>query len=727
MSSSESATPFLNVLRQHWDELSLYRDKKRQPLIDGETFTLAGVLATARFRVLPVLGDSPTIKARVQESANFAQSFVDSVAVSQAKDQKVNKSMYGVTTGFGGSANTRLVTTSVAQIPQVLVKGLQAGIIPPPSRNLRELVPELPNISYNEAFKDEQDLHTLEYHSLLMPEMWVKGTIAVRLNCLIRGYSGCRYETLVALYRLLVHNITPCPPLRMSISASGDLGPLAYIAGAVTGEGKTTVWCGEGSSRAMYPASYALRLHSVEHYQFLPKEALAIVNGTATSCAVAACVLHDASFSFLMSQALTALSVEALRGTSESFTPFLHDTTRPHPGQIEVAQNIRRALEGSELVVEWNEDSNDRLRQDRYSLRTAPQWIGPQIEEALAALQTLTIEINSTTDNPIIDSRSGEGWRRNLCGGNFQGTSITVAMEKIRVGLQHIGRIAYAQMVELGQPSMSRGLPPDVAANEPSLDYGQKALDMACASYLAELSFVCNTVSNHVQPAELHNQSVNSLALVSARYTATAVQLIQMIHANLLVSLCQALDIRFMYQRFFTLMHQDIANVIDDCIKPVLGFESKQRLISILDKQARTGFSATCTLDSPERFLDLVRPLVADIFTFITTLEKTPVPVTFSASEFHQSLATRLTVSYKTVRYQYFSDSKRAAKEGRILSSGTLKLGKGTLLLYEWVRKTIGVPMRFGIAGGDNEETDSHLHMDLNEKGATRDIKYPIL
>lgn len=710
--SSNSPTPFLDALGQHWDELEAFRTQKSQPVIDGETLTLAGVLAAARFRVLPVLSDSPTVKARVQESADFAQSFVKSVAnsASESSNKKADKSMYGVTTGFGASANTRLSTSSIAQLPHVLVKGLQAGIIPPPSKDLRSTIPELPKIAYHESSQDNQDLHTLDHHSLIMPEMWVKGTIAVRLNCLIRGYSGCRYETLVALHKLLVHNIVPCPPLRMSISASGDLGPLAYIAGAVTGEGKTTVWCGKGSSRAMRPASQALKLHSLESYQFLPKEALAVVNGTATSCAVAACALHDASFCLLMSQALTALSVEAFRGTLESFTPFLHDYTRPHSGQIESAQNIRRALQSSDMVVEWNEDSSERLRQDRYSLRTAPQWIGPQIEEALSALQTLTIEINSTTDNPIIDARSGEGWRGNLCGGNFQGTSITVAMEKIRIGLQHIGRIAYAQMVELGQPSMSRGLPPDVAANEPSMDYGQKALDMACASYLAELSFVCNTVSNHVQPAEMHNQSINSLALISARYTATAVQLIQMIHANLLVSLCQAIDIRFMYQKFFAVMHDDIENVTDDCVKVIMSFEDKHRLVSNLEKQARASFAATSTLDSPERFFELVKPLVADVFTFIGSLPNInqPLATTFSAHEFHHSLSTRLNTSFKSVRDQYFSDSKSLAGQDPTPIS-TLRLGKGTRLLYIWVRKTLGVPMRFGILGGDEEETDAHV------------------
>jgi phenylalanine ammonia-lyase len=132
------------------------------------------------------------------------------------------------------------------------------------------------------------------------------------------------------------------------------------------------------------------------------------------------------------------MSVEALLGTTESFDPFLSDVARPHPGQIEVSANIRAALSQSKLSTDHVESTlSERLRQDRYSLRTSPQWLGPQVEELLSAHRTVVIEINATTDNPIIDvSRGNKG---NLCGGNFQGTSLTVAMEKIRIGLQHIG------------------------------------------------------------------------------------------------------------------------------------------------------------------------------------------------------------------------------------------------------------------------------------------------
>ncbi|KAJ7589366.1 phenyl ammonia lyase [Mycena floridula] len=252
----------------------------------------------------------------------------------------------------------------------------------------------------------------------------------------------------------------------------------------------------EWKSRAL-PSPVVLERRSMEILTLLPKEGLAIVNGTAPSYSVSSLALDDVHFIALLSQATIGMAIEALLGSLQCFDPFLSNLTEYE----EIPTNA------------------ERLRQDRYSLRhTALQWIGPQIEELVSAHHTIVIEINSATNNPPIDSA-----KRNLSrsGGNFQGTSLTIAVEKIRMGLQHIGRIAYAQMVELGSRSMNRGLAPDLAANESSLDYGQKALDMACASYLAELFFIANTVSNHIQPAEMHNQSINSLALVSARYTLT--------------------------------------------------------------------------------------------------------------------------------------------------------------------------------------------------------------
>ncbi|KZT00379.1 PAL-domain-containing protein [Laetiporus sulphureus 93-53] len=530
-----------------------------------------------------------------------------------------------------------------------------------------------------------------------MPESWVRGAIAIRINALIRGHSGCRWVVIDALQKLLAANVIPCPPLRQTISASGDLGPLAYIASALTGDRDCAVWDGEGKDRRIISSSVALERHAISAIEFLPKEGLAVVNGTAPSCSVSALAIHDAHFLLLLSQATTAMCVEALLGALESFHPFLHDVARPHPGQIEVAANIRRALAQSRLVTQHVEGkAGDRLRQDRYSLRTAPQWIGPQVEELLSSHQTILTEINSTTDNPILDASNGR--TTSFSGGNFQGTSLTIAMEKTRIALQHVGAIAYAQMVELGSPHMSRGLAPDVAANEPSIDYGQKAMDMACASYLAELSFISSTVSNHVQPAEMHNQSVNSLALISARYTMTAVQLTQMIMANLLLSLCQAVDLRAMYKCFFDKLDGHIRTSLLATIQPALSPLKVQEMTTLLRQQAEGSFRETGTLDSGERFYVMCKPLVADVSSYLSTLTQEPNAFEqrhFDAHTFHVQLAASLSDAWISNRSSFFDNG--SAEE---------LLGVGTRQLYRWVRQDLGVRMRRGI-DFDEEGTDA--------------------
>ncbi|KAJ7157256.1 putative phenylalanine ammonia-lyase [Mycena filopes] len=679
------------LAKAHWMEVERLRSASGQtaglPVIDGENYSLASVVGVARFKFVPQLTTSPDILERVDNSARLVANLVS--------PDELTTSVYGSTTGFGGSANTR-IRSNISGLQLVLVKGLQAGIIPPPKPDgYPSFAPES---AYGRAVKESQDLDSLSAASLLMPESWVKGAIAIRLNALIRGFSGCRLLVIQALHRLLVENITPTPPLRQSISASGDLGPLAYIAGALIGDGKCLVWAGEGESRRLVPSPLVLKERSMEPLNLLPKEGLSIVNGTAPSCSVSALALHDAHFVLLLSQATTALAVEALLGTKESFDAFLSVPARPHPGQTEVAANILRALADSRLTKEHDEQNaapGDRLRQDRYSLRTAPQWIGPQIEELLAVHRTVVIEINSTTDNPIIDASRGSAG--NLCGGNFQGTSLTVAMEKLRIGLQHVGRIAYAQMVELGSPSMSRGLAPDLAANEPSIDYGQKALDIASASYLAELSFISNTVSNHVQPAEMHNQSLNSLALVSARYTVTAVQLTQMILANLLWSVCQAVDLRTMYARFFVLQNSSIADTLLASITPPLPDAEFLEICAHLQAQARAAFGATSTLDAEERFATICRPLIAEVQIFLARRSSESPDAhmhQFDVTAFLAKQSADLVGKWVANREEYFA-------------SGTAEdlLGSGTRCLYNWVRKDLGVPLRHG-GQFDSEETD---------------------
>jgi phenylalanine ammonia-lyase len=268
------------------------------------------------------------------------------------------------------------------------------------------------------------------------------------------GHSAVRLVVLEALTNFLNHGITPIVPLRGTISASGDLSPLSYIAAAISGHPDSKVHVvHEGKEKIMY-AREAMTLYGLEPVVLGPKEGLGLVNGTAVSASMATLALHDAHMLSLLSQSLTAMTVEAMVGHAGSFHPFLHDVTRPHPTQIEVAGNIRKLLEGSHFAVHHEEevkvkDDEGILRQDRYPLRTSPQvgctsacrerhstdarslpqWLGPLVSDLIHAHAVLTIEAGqSTTDNPLIDVEN----KTSHHGGNFQAAAVANTMEKTR-------------------------------------------------------------------------------------------------------------------------------------------------------------------------------------------------------------------------------------------------------------------------------------------------------
>jgi phenylalanine ammonia-lyase len=343
--------------------------------------------------------------------------------------------------------------------------------------------------------------------TLSIPEAWVRGAMLVRCNSLLRGHSAVRFSVIEALVKLLQNDIVPLVPLRGSVSASGDLCPLSYIAGTLEGNPDVYVWSGKYTERKLIPANVALHELNITPVSFGPKEVLGILNGTAVSAAVAALAQHEADNLAVLSQVLTAMGVEALLGTVESFDPFIA-AVRPHRGQVEVARNILSLLKGSKLAR--NEESDGKvgeghLRQDRYALRTASQWIGPQLEDLILAREQLEVELNSTTDNPLFDVST----RKAHHGGNFQAVAVTSSTEKTRLVLQMIGKLLFAQSTELLDTRLNNGLPPNLAADEPSLSYTFKGVDINMAAYMSELAFLANPVSSHVQSAEMSNQAVN--------------------------------------------------------------------------------------------------------------------------------------------------------------------------------------------------------------------------
>ncbi|KAI9879101.1 MAG: hypothetical protein M1830_009554 [Pleopsidium flavum] len=383
---------------------------------------------------------------------------------------------------------------------------------------------------------------------------------------------------------LLRKDIIPRIPLRGSISASGDLMPLSYIGGTLEGKRGVTVWTGNRMNRRIVTADVALAESSLDPIKLGPKEGLAIINGTAVSTGVAALAIFDANNIAILSQVLTAMSVEALRGTDESFDPFFA-AVRPHSGQIEAARNIRSFLTGSKLVQHNHGSEPGTLRQDRYSIRTAPQWLGPILEDLQLAFRQITIECNSVTDNPLIDiDLNRTESKRILHGGNFQAKAVTSAMEKVRLALQTIGQMLFAQCTEIINPRLNYGLPPSLAVDEPSQSFLLKPVDIMIAALQSEMGFLSNPAGTHVQSAEMGNQALNSLGLISARYTHIALDVLSQLASAHLFTLCQALDLRALNLRFLEdvepMLRTNTAEILANVLNESVAFNETRKLLS---------------------------------------------------------------------------------------------------------------------------------------------------
>ncbi len=384
------------------------------------------------------------------------------------------ETVYGVNTGFGLLANTRIPNHRLAELQTNLILSHSAGLGDPLPRHVTRLM------------------------------------ILLKLLGLGRGYSGVRPLVIQALQRLLDADAMPVIPSQGSVGASGDLAPLAHLIAALMGYGNIDV------AGSVSPARDALKKIGLDELVLGPKEGLALINGTQASTALALDALFLGERVFAAAIAAGALAVDALKGSICPFDPRLHDL-RGQPGQIAVAAAIRGLLDESEIGA--SHPDCGRV-QDPYSFRCQPQVMGASLDLLQNAARTLTIEAGAVTDNPIVFGAGGDNDSDSaISGGNFHAQPVAFAADIIAIALCEVGSISERRTSVLVDPKMS-GLPafltPDSGVNS-----GLMIPQVTAAALVSENKSLAFPASVDSIPTSAGQEDHVSMAPISARKAGT--------------------------------------------------------------------------------------------------------------------------------------------------------------------------------------------------------------
>ncbi len=415
-----------------------------------------------------------------------------------ASDQAV----YGVNTGFGKMASVRISRAQIGELQVNLVRSHACGVGAP------------------------------------LSEHETRAMLLLRANAIAKGFSGVRpvvAETLCAMLNAGVH---PLIPAQGSVGASGDLAPLAHLAQVAIGEGEAIL---QGRKIS---GGDAMRTAGIAPLQLEAKEGLALLNGTQAMLALLGLGLREAEIAVDSADVAAALSLDALRGSPAAFDERIA-AARPYAGHAITARNLRRLNEGSAIRESHRATENDKRVQDAYSLRCTPQVHGA-VRDALAQVRaTLTVELNSATDNPLVFADSGAGAGAGegevISGGNFHGQPLAMAADQLAVALATLAGISERRIEQMTNPQTS--LLPAFLVRDAGLNSGFMIMQVSAAALASEMKTQATPHSVDSIPTSANQEDYVSMGMGAARRIQPMLGNLRNVLAIELLAACQGIDL----------------------------------------------------------------------------------------------------------------------------------------------------------------------------------------
>ncbi|AEF20442.1 HAL/PAL/TAL family ammonia-lyase [Pseudomonas fulva] len=449
----------------------------------AQPLRLEQIVSLAQRTARGALDESPVWRDRIARGARFVDSLLDREGM-----------IYGITTGYGDSCVVAVPLHQVEALPRHLYTFHGCGL------------------------------------GKLLDAPATRAVLAARLQSLCQGMSGVRLELLERLQAFIEFDVLPLIPEEGSVGASGDLTPLSYIAATLCGE-REVMYRGERRSAAEVHAELGWAPLVLR-----PKEALALMNGTAVMTALACQAYSRADYLLKLATRITALNVIALQGNPEHFDERLF-AAKPHPGQNQVAAWIRQ-----DLAIDAPTAPLHRL-QDRYSIRCAPHVLGVLADSLGLLRQFIENELNSANDNPLIDPDE----ERVLHGGHFYGGHIAFAMDSLKNLIGNLADLLDRQLALLVDTRYNHGLPSNLSGapvETAMINHGFKAVQIGASAWTAEALKNTLPASVFSRSTECHNQDKVSMGTIAARDALRSLELAEQVAAATLIAANQGVWLR---------------------------------------------------------------------------------------------------------------------------------------------------------------------------------------